>query len=232
MSGAHPIALLLRDPEEVARRCAAEEGLRPLAVASMAVLLIGGAVFGGVVGSFRGDAQILYSAIKLPLALFGALVICVPAFHAVAACLGRPWPLRTIVALTIAAAGRAALVLLAFAPLLWLGIDLGLGYHASALATALAYGSSGLAALGVLLRGLGEGAHRGVTATAFVAIFLAAGAQTGWTLRPFLGRPSQASVPFVRDVEGGFGDALVMSARSAMGDYDPRAERDAYGGAR
>ncbi|MCB9592958.1 MAG: hypothetical protein H6719_09525 [Sandaracinaceae bacterium] len=219
------IALLLRNPREVARRCLEEEKLRPLALASLAAVGLGAAVFGAVVGSFRGSEQILYGAVKVPIALLGALVICIPAFHAIAASLGRPWPLRTVIALTMAAAGRAALVLLATAPVLWLAFDLGLGYHASALAATGAYGLAGLAALGVLLRGLGRGKHSMTTALAFVAVFLAAGGQTGWILRPYLVRPQTEDVPFLRSVEGGFADAVYRSTRSSVGIYD-RAERE------
>lgn len=219
------LTVLLRDPREVARRCLEEEGLEPLARASLCALALGAAVFGGVLGSFRGGEQILYGAIKVPIALLAALVICVPAFHGIAASLGRAWPLRTVIALTLAATGRAALVLLAFAPLLWLAYDLGLGYHSAALAATGAYGLAGLAALAVLLRGLGPGRHRYTTALAFVAVFLAAGGQTGWTLRPYLLRPQTEGVPFLRSLEGGFADAVYRSARSAAGVYDI-AERE------
>lgn len=225
MNEAHPIALLLRDPKEVARRCLEEEGLRPLALGSIASLVLGAAVFGGVVGSFRGGEQILYAAVKVPLAMLGALVICVPAFHAIAATLGRAWPLRTVIALTMASAGRAALVLLAFAPMLWLGYDLGLGYHAAVLAAAGAYALAGLAALGVLLRGLGRQKHAVATALAFAAVFLAAGGQTSWSLRPYLVRPQTEEAPFVRSVEGGFADAIYRSTRSSIGIYDRAAQR-------
>jgi hypothetical protein len=39
-------------------------------------------------------------------------------------------------------------------------------------------------------------------------------------LRPFFGRPSQESIPFVRAREGGFADAVVTTGRSAAGLYD------------
>lgn len=224
------LGILLRNPREVARRCLEEQGLKPLAIASLGSLALGAAVFGGVVGSFRGGEQILYGAIKVPIALLGALVICVPALHAIAASLGRAWPLRTVIALVLAAAGRASLVLLAFAPMLWLAYDLGLGYHAAALAATGAYGLAGLAALGVLLRGLGRGKHAITTALAFVAVFLAAGGQTGWILRPYLVRPQTEDVPFVRSIEGGFADAVFRSTRSAAGVYDA-AEREVIRGA-
>jgi len=103
---------------------------------------VGAAVFGGVIGSFRGGVQIFYGAVKVPLAMLAALAICAPAFHALAAGFGRAWPMRSIIALALAAAGRASLVLLALSPALWLLFDLGMGYHSAALAAAFAYAAA------------------------------------------------------------------------------------------
>lgn len=226
-STSNAIGLLLRDPREVARRCLEEDALKPLSRAALTCIVLGAATFGGAVGSFRGGAQIAYAAVKMPAALIAAIVLCVPAFHAIAATLGRPWPLRTVVALTIAAAGRAALVLLAFAPVFWLLYDVGLSYHAAALAAAGAYAVAGLTALAVLLRAFGDGKHKLVTAAAFVGVFLAAAGQTGWVLRPYLVRPQTEEVPLIREVEGGFADAIYTSFRSSLGIYDQVGDRAA-----
>jgi hypothetical protein len=215
-----PIGLLLRNPAEVARRCIEEENLRPLVLSALCAMVIGAAVFGGVVGSFRGGIQIGYGAIKIPIALTAAILASIPAFHAIAASLGRAYPIRTVIALTVTSAGRAGLVLLAFAPVLWLAFDLGVGYHSAALAGTLAYALAGLSALGVILRGLGHGKHKITTALAFVLVFLAAAAQTGWMFRPYLVRPQTEEVPFVRAREGGVVDSLYRSGRSAVGVFD------------
>ncbi len=103
--------------------------------------------------------------------------------------------MRSVIALALASAGRSSLVLLAFAPVLWLAIDAGLGYHASSVAAWLAYAVAGLAALGVLVRGIGAGRGRWLTAVAFMAVFFAVGGQAAWILRPYLGRPSEKEVP-------------------------------------
>lgn len=218
MNGA-ALAELLRDPSEIARRCREDDGVREIAVVSLIAITVGSLAFGGVLGSFRAETQILWSGIKLPLAMLGTLALCVPALHGVACALGRPRPMRATATLVLAATARAALVLLAASPVLWLAIDSGLGYHASALLAAIVYGLSGLAALGIVLRGLGAGPGWLTTAVAFVAIFLAVGGQVAWNFRPFLGRPSQSSIPFVRAPEGSFADALVTSAQSAAGIY-------------
>ncbi|MEM9192561.1 MAG: hypothetical protein AAGF12_25525 [Myxococcota bacterium] len=218
------VRLLLRDPEEVARRCREGEGLREVTLTSLLLIAVGAAVFGTVLGSHRGDLQLLYSGIKLPLAILATLVVCGPAFHAIAATLHRPWPMRTVIGLVLASAARSSLVLLAVAPLLWLAIDLGISYHAAVILAALGYAVSGVLALGVLVRGLEATRGRLLTAAACALVFFAVGGQTAWSLRPYLGRPAQAEVPFVRDREGTFADAVVVTAQSAFGFYRTPAQ--------
>lgn len=223
------LVLVMRQPQAVARRCVAQENLAPLVAASLGAIVLGAAVFGGVVGGYRGGIQVLFAGLKVPLAMLGALVLCVPAYHALGTALGRPLPLRSIVALTVTAAARASLVLLALCPGLWLFIDLGTSYHGAALLAALVYALAGLTSLSILLHALhqrGGGSLLGLfqtltTMLAFALVFLLASAQTSWLLRPYLVRPRTEEVPLLRRVEGGVGDALFRSTRSAAGMYDP-----------
>lgn len=214
------LALMLRDPGAIAAACREDRDVRDIAKTSLACIALGSAVFGGVVGSYRGGAQIAYAAAKIPVVLLATLAIAAPGFHAIAASLGRAWTMRSILSLTLAAAGRSALVLLALAPGVWLAFDWGVGYHSAALFAAMAYGLAGLAALGVLVRGLGPGSGRLMTAVGFIALFFAVGGQTSWALRPYLVRPRTKDVPLFRAREGGFADALFRSSRSAAGIYD------------
>jgi len=211
---------LLRAPGEVARACRDDdEEVRTIASFSLASTILGAAAFGGVVGSFRGGHQIVYGAAKVPIAILATLCLAAPAFHAIAAVLGRPWPMRSIIALALAAAGRSSLVLLAFAPALWLVYDFGMGYHTAALFASAAYAIAGLAALSVLVRGLGDGPGRITTALAFMAVFFMVGGQTAWILRPYLVRPRTTNIPFLRDREGSFIESVLMSLSSANGHY-------------
>ncbi len=207
-------------PADIAACCREDRDTRAIAVTSLVAVVLGAAAFGGVIGSFRGGAQIAYAALKIPLALVATLAVCAPAFHALAAGLGRAWPMRSIIALALAAAGRSSLVLLALSPALWLLFDFGLDYHAAALAAALAYAIAGFAAIGILVRGLGPGSGRALTATLFIGVFFAVGGQSSWILRPYLVRPRTEHVPFLRAREGGFADSLHRSSRSAAGIYD------------
>jgi hypothetical protein len=219
---------LLRAPSDIAVACREDREIREIAATSLIAILVGAAAFGAVIGSFRGGVQIVYGAVKIPLVMMITLAICAPAFHAFAACLGRAWPMRSIIALTLAAAGRSSLVLLAVSPALWLLFDLGLGYHTAALTAALTYAIAGAAAVGILIRGLGAQAGRLLTACAFVAVFFAVGGQTSWILRPYLVRPRTENIPFVRAREGSFADALLMTSRSARGIYDEPIPSELY----
>ncbi|MBX3184749.1 MAG: hypothetical protein KIT72_04905 [Polyangiaceae bacterium] len=207
---------LLRDPARVAERAERAEGLRDLALTSLACVTLGAGSFGGVLGAFRGGAQIAYAALKLPLALLITLVVCVPAFYALAAGFGATRRFATIAALSLAASARAALVLLACAPVLWLALDRQLSYHAAVMLAATMYMAAGLAAVTVVVRGLGSSLRALATSAACGLVFFAVLGQTAWGMRPFVGRPSAEHVPLFRAREGSFADSLVESSRSAL----------------
>lgn len=196
---------ILRAPEVAIDACRDRRAQR--GVASMCLLAIagGGALFGAAVGSFRGGAQIPLAALKIPLATLVTMAVAGPALLALAAAFGRRWHLPESVALMLAAGGRSSLVLAALAPPLWLAIDMGLEYALIKLAATLAYALAGLSGLALLLRGLGGEPGRWGAAGSFVLVFMVAGAQTAWVLRPYLGDPRDREVPVLvaGRVEGG-----------------------------
>jgi hypothetical protein len=210
---------LLRSPRAIAERSRADGDLRPLFVASLAALVLGAGVFGATLATSRGGWQLLYSGVKLPLAMLVTMLLVVPAFHAIAAGLGRSLRFSGMIALTLAAAGRGALVLIALAPLIWLSFDRGLSYHPGVLLASACYGLAGLAALDLVLKGVGFDARGFLIVSLFAGVLFATGAQTAWMFRPFLGRPSDVSVPFFRQRESSFWDALQQSSLASFGVY-------------
>jgi hypothetical protein len=218
---------LMRSPGAVAERSRKGGDLRALFVASLSALLLGAAVFGATLATSRGGMQLLYSGLKLPFAMIVTLLLVVPAFHAIASGLGRPLPFSGMIGLSLAAAGRGALVLIALSPLIWLSFDGGLSYHRGVLLACVSYGLSGLAALDLVLRGIGRDARGLVIVGLFGCVLGVTGGQTAWMLRPFLGRPSAASVPFLRQRESSFLDSVQQSSRSSFGLYSrvPEQER-------
>ena len=211
---------LLRSPKRSADRAVTGRELEPLVLAALVAIVVGSSVFGGVLATSRGGLQLFYSATKLPLAILGTLVLVVPAFYAIAAALGRPRSLRSAVGLVLAGAARAALVLVAFTPLVWLALDAGMGYHKGVLLASACYAISGLAALQLILHGMGADFRALVILACFASVMAPVGAQTAWMLRPFFGRPAEARVPFFRHRESSFLDAVAKSARSSAGIYE------------
>jgi hypothetical protein len=207
---------LLRSPRVVAERARAGGDLRALFVASVCAIVLGAGVFGATLATSRGGAQLLYSGVKLPFAMIATLLLVVPAFHAIAAGLGRPLTFSGMIGLTLAAAGRAALVLSALSPLIWLCFDRGLTYHPGVLLATACYAIAGLAALGIVLRGIGFDGRGFVIVGLYGAVVMSTGGQTAWMLRPFLGRPADVSVPFLRGREGSLFDALELSMQQSL----------------
>jgi hypothetical protein len=211
---------LLRSPKQSADRAVMGRDLEPLVLAALVAILVGSGIFGCVLATSRGGMQLLFSAMKLPLALVATLVLVVPAFYALTASLGRPLSLRSAIGLVLAGTARAALVLVAFTPVVWLALDAGVGYHKGVLLASACYAVSTLAALRLILHGMGADLRALVILACFASVMAPVGAQTAWMLRPFFGRPAQAHVPFFRPRESSFLDAIAKSARSSVGIYD------------
>jgi hypothetical protein len=212
---------LMRDPTQFLD--ATERGLDdPAAAASLARVLlaaitVGAGIFGAVVGAHRGGLQVVWCAVKVPLILVLTLVVCTPAFVALARAAGLSLGARGVITLSLASCARFALVLLGLAPIVWLAQGWSMGYHRVILAVVAVCAVAGVAAVRLTYRGLARAGAAGArVAVAVVTIFALVGAQTSWILRPFVVRPRTAHVPFVRALEGDFLAAVVTSARSAV----------------
>jgi hypothetical protein len=220
---------LLRTPKEIANDCREERGAADVARAALIAIVVGAALFGAVVGSWRGDWQVAFAALKLPLTSIATLAICAPAFYVLAQVFGRPWSLRAVVSIMLAAGARLSLVLLASAPVMWLLINLGASYPLVKLLAALVYGLAGMAALALLVRGLGGERGRAAIVSIFVCVFLLTGGQVAWVLRPYIGMEdrSKTVVLFTHEREGGLVYQLFVAAGEVL---DPRPSRKAPAG--
>jgi hypothetical protein len=210
---------LVREPDAFLQTASREDGVA-LVRALVASVLVGAGVFGAVVGAFRGGAQVVYCAVKVPLVLLGTLIVCTPAFVAIARATGTRMGARDVVALTLGACARFSLVLACIAPVVWLLEDW-CGYHRMVLLSFTACAIAGLASGALLFRGLLRRPGSGhIAGLAFVAVFGLVGAQTSWLLRPYVVRPQTRQTPVVRQLEGDLPEAVWMSIRSALGIYD------------
>jgi hypothetical protein len=213
------IADLLRLPEQVVQRCRESASQRDVARLALLLIAVGGALFGGVLGSFRGQMQIPISALKIPAATLLTLAVCGPGLAAFAVVFGRKWSLREALALLLCAGARSSLVLFALSPVLWLVIDLGGAYHFIRLAAVAAYSLAGLSGFVFLLYALGPAPGRLATALSFTLLFLVSGAQSAWLLRPYLGDPADAEVPLFAQGRREGGLLEVLGGRSERSGY-------------
>jgi hypothetical protein len=204
---------LLRHPEEIVERCRNPAAQRDVVRLDLLLIAAGGALFGAVVGTFRGGAQIPIAALKIPIATLTTLAISGPGLAAFAVAFGRRWTVRETLSFLLSAGARSSLVLFALAPVLWLVIDLEASYSTIRLAATAAYALAGLSGFFLLLRSLGPAPGRAPVAACFVLLFLVVGGQSAWLLRPFLGDPSDRRVPLFSQGrhEGGLVDTLGRS---------------------
>jgi len=211
---------ILRTPGEVAARCRDEQDVNSIARTALFTLALSATAFGAAVGAWRGGRQIVFAAMKMPIGILGTLVLAAPAFYALSAVFGRPWPLRSVLSLVLAAGARFSLVLLAMTPPLWLTINFDAPYELIKLTATLVYGLAGLAGLEVLVRGLGDGAGRRTTIGLFVGVFLLIGAQNAWVLRPYFGTPGVKEVHlFTTEREGGLAVQLYRTVGQLTGGH-------------
>lgn len=186
----------------------------------LATVAIGGGIFGAVVGAHRGGAQIAIAALKIPAILLVTLVVCVPAFLGLARGLGLSTSTSEVIATTLAACARMALVLAGLAPVVWL-FEGWASYHGAVIVVAAATGAAGLAGASLLLRSFARrGRFGAIAGVAMLLVYGLVGAQSAWLLRPFLVHPSTTRVPLLQPLEGDLFAALRASLRSASGSYD------------
>ena len=202
-------ALLLRRDTSVA-------GLIAAAVASSAC-------FGAAVGSYTGRFQILYDAVKMPVYLLGTLAISFAAMHVFAA---RDLRAGETFRAAVEAVTLTAVVLGAFAPLVWLfsvSMPVSLrGYRILILLLTGSVAAAGLAGVArlhsrlrsVLRQGSGRQAVR-LTA-AWVLIYQFVGAQMGWLLKPWVSHTGRDDrfLPLRQNLDGNFYESVV---RTVMG---------------
>ena len=160
-----------------------------------ALVVLGGLLYGAVMGSFGGDRwlQVVYSALKVPLLLGVTFLLTLPSFFVLNSVLGLrdnfPAVLR---ALGAAQAGVAA-VLASFAPFTALWYLSSGSYHEAILFNAFMFGTASFAAQALLRRHYRPLVHRNPRhrwlMRGWLAVYAFVGIQMGWVLRPFIGSP-------------------------------------------
>jgi hypothetical protein len=210
---------VLRDPHAVVHAHDTPADLGWLAPRLLAISGVGAALFGAVVGSYRGGEQVLYAALKLPVLLWAPPLLALPAIHAAWRACDVDVSYRRLAIASLAGMARAGVLASALAPILWLPYSVEADYHFSVLLFAAMLALAGLPGLTALASAIPAGGHRRwIAATGSLALVGLILAQTGWLLRPFVARPTTA-VALFRPVEGDILTGLAATTASSLGFY-------------
>ena len=210
----------LRDPRAVVEAHDTPEALARLAAPTLAIAALGLGVLGAVSGSLRGDVQVLFAALKLPVIFLVPLVLALPAVHALLIACGSRVSWARLGAASLVALARSGVIAIGLSPILWLLLSFGPSYPVAVLlftATVAVVGLPGPVTIARIVPG--EGVMRWVAAIATGAVVTVAMAQSGWMLRPFVSSPDQELV-FVRPVEDDVLDSLSRTTRR-LGQPEP-----------
>lgn len=211
---------LLKHPGLVLRALSAPEGLAARTRTYVQLLIAGTATFGAALGFYRGGAQILFAAVKLPLVTLVLLAVVAPLLYALNRALERPASMAREVALLVAALARGALVLAAETPLIWAAHALGAGYHRLVLLTVLTCSLAGIVSFRFLWTALSMTTRARWLVTSMLVLTMGVvGAQASWIFRPYLVRPRATDVVFLHPLEGSFSESLGDTFSSARGHY-------------
>lgn len=165
-------------------------------------VLLGGSVYGAAMGSFAGAEASLYAALKVPLLLAGALLVCLPNFYVVNAVLGLADDFGPACRGVLSAQASVAVVLASLAPVTAFVSLSSSEYHGAKLLNVGVFLLGSLAAQRTLARHyrplLAANRRHRVALLIWPALYLFVTAQLACALRPFVGHPDFPT-EFVRD---------------------------------
>ena len=186
----------------------------------LAVLVVGGAVYGGVMGAFGGFAadrplQVLFSAAKVPLLIAVTTALAMPSFFVLNTLLGLRDDFAEAARAVVATQSAVAVVLASLAPYTALWYASTTDYHEATVFNAAMFAAASVAAQWVLRRRyarlIARNRRHRVMLWGWLGVYAFVGIQMGWVLRPFIGQPG-VPVTFFRD--GVWGNAYVVIAET------------------
>ena len=186
----------------------------------LAVVALGGAAYGAVMGCFGGFAadrqfQILFSAAKVPLLIAVTTALALPSFFVLNSLLGLRDDFAEAARAVAVTQAAVAVVLASLAPYTAVWYASTTDYHEATLFNALMFAVASAAAQWVLRRRYApliarDRRHR-VMLWGWLVVYAFVGIQMGWVLRPFIGQPG-VPVTFLR--EETWGNAYVVVAET------------------
>jgi hypothetical protein len=210
---------ILRDRVTFFAEIREEVELREKIAAMMLSSFVFLALYGGVMGASNSVPQVISSAVKLPLLFLITLIICAPSLYFFNILFGSKQSILQNLALILTAMTVTSVLLVSLAPVTLFFLTTTSGYEFFALLNVAIFTVAGVMGLTFLRQGFENSVDadndEGRTARhrlfmAWILLYAFVGTQMAWTLRPFMGSPTE---PFmiVRQVGGNFYTAVAES---------------------
>lgn len=172
-------------------------------LAILAFVAVGGMVYGAAMGSFAGrPLQSFYSALKVPVLVFGSALVCLPNFFVVNTVLGLRDDFDAALRAVLQTQATIALALVSMAPLTLFQYFCIERYELAMLANGAAFAVSTYAGQVTLRRHyrvlIARDRRHRIGRAAWVWLYVFVAIQLAWTLRPFVGDP-RMEVALFRD---------------------------------
>lgn len=204
--------LLFREREYLFEEIYREQDLDHKMVYYSAFACLFAAIFGLFLGMFSGGWQPLAAAIKVPILLFGTLLICTPALFTFNVLMGSRLSFKQTVTMLIVCTYLISAVLVSLAPIMFFFILSGSSRQFITLLNVLAFTISGSFGISLLWAGMryltikSGSEPDGMILPIWSIIYMFVGTQLAWILRPFIG--GRSSFAIFRTVEDNFYVAL------------------------
>ena len=184
-------------------------------VRGMAMVVVGGALYGLVMGAFGGltgdrPLQMIYSGVKVPVLIVLTGALALPSFFVLNSLLGLRSDFGAVLRALALTQAAVAVILASLAPYTALWYASTTDYQEATLFNAGMFASASLAAQWVLRRRyavlIAHNPRHRVMLRVWLVLYAFVGIQMGWVLRPFIGQPGRP-VTFFR--EDAWGNAYV-----------------------
>lgn len=183
--------------------------------------LCGGMLYGLAMGSFAGGLGALYAALKVPLLVGGALVVCLPNFYVVNAVLGLSDDFVAACRGVLAAQATLALVLASLAPVILFVHAATDDYQFVKLCNGAIFGLGALGAQHTLARHyrplLAKNRRHRTALIVWPALYVFVTAQLAYALRPYVGNPRFPTEFLREDWMGNVYLDLYWAVRGVLG---------------
>lgn len=211
--------ILLREKGYIFEKIYSQQELDPMIKYFSLYSLILSAIYGFFLGLFAGGWQIPVSLIKIPLLVFGTLLICLPALYILNTLVGTKLSVKQTLAMLLASTFLMTVVLGSLSPVILFFILLTSTKKFISVLNVFIFAISGIFALKSFWNGMRYLTIRSdyypkiPVIKGWSLLYIAVGTQLAWILRPFIG--DKAKFSLFREIEGNF----YMAVFNMIADY-------------